>query len=593
MSASLKSSSISEISIPYDDRMPTVNDFVLIKPITKGGFGKVYLGAKRKSLDAYNLARAKLRGKLTPDLKSPRISKSSQEKSSTVESVDDKLSVSVINRNQEGNSTCQKVSKCSSSKEEPANSLDETVNKTVNNTTLANDITAQEIKAENHDQKSDILDDLSNEDKENLPPPPTMYAIKIMKKEELNQKNMLCSVLSERKALALSKSAFITHLYYSLLSEDLIVLVMEYMIGGDLSALLEHWGNLDYRSAAFYIAEAALALEYLHNRGIVHRDIKPDNMLVGADGHIKLTDFGLAEVSLERDIQEEDLLYTPKPSCDNLEAPENNNFSNDLDQFRPMQTSEIKKSEDKILKPQTSVAGNSAVKIRQRSVSLYHKRLIDNLGRTPGQVRSLTNDWNDAIISSLGSSRSIKMNSAKHRKKLEKSKLSHEARARSKSLNINKIMKESISITPKSRRNMIKNLNKIPYDICELDETGVKDQVSDKQTAESDILKQLANRQTTVEESQEQQVLKPSQVENLPVTLDKFLPSTRKFEYESDEENLPPVKNPFPIFWVGTLIFKQMAKTTRIFNLLGQVIPRVPALLFNAESRQFVLHADA
>ena len=70
-----------------------------------------------------------------------------------------------------------------------------------------------------------------------------MYAIKIMKKEEMDQKNMLSSVVRERKALALSKSPFTVHLYYSLLSDDLIVLVMEYMVGGDLSALLGiYWG---------------------------------------------------------------------------------------------------------------------------------------------------------------------------------------------------------------------------------------------------------------------------------------------------------------------------------------------------------------
>jgi len=55
--------------------------------------------------------------------------------------------------------------------------------------------------------------------------------------------------------------------------------------------------------AVFYIAEVILALQYLHSKGIVHRDVKPDNMLISATGHLKLTDFGLSTVGLDRELQ--------------------------------------------------------------------------------------------------------------------------------------------------------------------------------------------------------------------------------------------------------------------------------------------------
>ncbi|EEB15695.1 serine/threonine kinase, putative [Pediculus humanus corporis] len=138
--------------------------------------------------------------------------------------------------------------------------------------------------------------------------PEQMYAIKVMKKSEMINKNMVGQVNNERNALALSRSPFCVHLFYSLQSTHSVYLVLEYMVGGDLKSLLSVYGYFDEEMAVFYISEVVLALKYLHNHGIIHRDLKPDNMLLSATGHVKLTDFGLSRIRMQRDLEISDLI---------------------------------------------------------------------------------------------------------------------------------------------------------------------------------------------------------------------------------------------------------------------------------------------
>uniref|UniRef100_A0A1B0CM81 Serine/threonine-protein kinase greatwall n=2 Tax=Lutzomyia longipalpis TaxID=7200 RepID=A0A1B0CM81_LUTLO len=146
-----------------------------------------------------------------------------------------------------------------------------------------------------------------------------LFAVKVMRKSEMINKNMVSQVITERNALALSRSPFCVNLFYSLQTASYVYLVMEYMVGGDLKSLLAMYGFFDEASAKFYAAEVALALQYLHNHGIVHRDIKPDNMLIAASGHVKLTDFGLSKIELRRDLEMSDLINC-SPNLNDLNA---------------------------------------------------------------------------------------------------------------------------------------------------------------------------------------------------------------------------------------------------------------------------------
>ncbi|KAK9078033.1 hypothetical protein SSX86_002090 [Deinandra increscens subsp. villosa] len=125
-----------------------------------------------------------------------------------------------------------------------------------------------------------------------------VFAIKVLKKADMIRKNAVQSILAERDILISARNPFVVRFFYSFTCRENLYLVMEYLNGGDLFSLLRNLGCLEENMARVYIAELVLALEYLHSLNVIHRDLKPDNLLIGPYGHIKLTDFGLSKVGL-------------------------------------------------------------------------------------------------------------------------------------------------------------------------------------------------------------------------------------------------------------------------------------------------------
>ncbi|KAL6556689.1 hypothetical protein OROGR_005977 [Orobanche gracilis] len=122
-----------------------------------------------------------------------------------------------------------------------------------------------------------------------------IYAMKKLKKSEMLSRGQVEHVRAERNLLAEVASHFIVKLYYSFQDAEYLYLIMEYLPGGDMMTLLMREDTLSENMAKFYIAQSVLAIESIHKHNYIHRDIKPDNLLLDKNGHMKLSDFGLCK----------------------------------------------------------------------------------------------------------------------------------------------------------------------------------------------------------------------------------------------------------------------------------------------------------
>ena len=168
----------------------------------------------------------------------------------------------------------------------------------------------------------------------------SIVAIKKMKKEEMHKKNQVLHVRAERDVLSEAKNEWIVDLKFSFQDQNYLYLGMEFLPGGDLMSLLMARDILPEQEAKFYAAEIVLAIESVHKLDCIHRDLKPDNVLIDADGHIKLSDFGLSKKLdlklIDNNLQNELRNFDINNNSNNIRGFKNLSYAQQFSQFKSM-----------------------------------------------------------------------------------------------------------------------------------------------------------------------------------------------------------------------------------------------------------------
>jgi len=126
------------------------------------------------------------------------------------------------------------------------------------------------------------------------------FALKVMKKATIIRLKQVEHIKAEKSILMRVAHPFIINMFSYFKDSSNLYMLMEYAIGGELFSILRRAGRFSSDTSRFYAAEVVLAFEYLHGLHIAYRDLKPENVLLDREGHVKLTDFGFAKVVEDR-----------------------------------------------------------------------------------------------------------------------------------------------------------------------------------------------------------------------------------------------------------------------------------------------------
>ena len=156
-----------------------------------------------------------------------------------------------------------------------------------------------------------------------------IYSMKKLNKPFLKRNKQEQHTINERILLSKMNNPFLVKLYCCFQDNEHLYFIMEFIQGGELFFHLHRETRFDDEKTSFYIAELILALDFLHKNKIIYRDIKPENILLDVEGHIKLTDFGLSRMCCSKNEKVFTICGTPFYIAP--EILENKGYNNSVD----------------------------------------------------------------------------------------------------------------------------------------------------------------------------------------------------------------------------------------------------------------------
>ena len=226
-----------------------------------------------------------------------------------------------------------------------------------------------------------------------------------MSKAKIIAKRSEDNIISEKNMLSKINHPFIVNMHFSFQDCDSLYLVMDYLSGGDLRYHLSHRKSslFNETQTKFFISNIIIALEYIHSKKIIHRDVKPENLLLDMNGYLRLTDFGIAVYSKKENIKESN--GTAGYVAPEVLLQQGYNYSSDyfalgvigyefMQGTRPFYTGNKKEVKDLILLYQPKIKSNQMKKgwsenSRDFINKLLQRRPVKRLGYTG--IRELKN----------------------------------------------------------------------------------------------------------------------------------------------------------------------------------------------------------
>ncbi|CAI2373798.1 unnamed protein product [Moneuplotes crassus] len=226
------------------------------------------------------------------------------------------------------------------------------------------------------------------------------YALKVIDKKKLKNKDLIRYAVTERKILQEVKSDFVVSLKLSFQTKSHCYLLMDYCPGQDICTYLDKESSFSEDKARFYLSEIVAAIHALHKNGVIHRDLKPNNIMLDSDGHIKLIDFNLCKTGIATSLQRTKS-YCGTPAYMAPEVLSAISYGRAIDWYLvgvilyemvvgipPFFQSDISKVHRGILRSKLEIP----VKCSDECKDLLHKLLCKNPSKRLGNMPHLTNE---------------------------------------------------------------------------------------------------------------------------------------------------------------------------------------------------------